>query len=58
MSWTKHSTPEFQAIADTLTILERLTVTSDLPDQPDMKRVNQWMVEAYAKCWMQEWLKP
>ncbi len=55
----KHTKDEALAVAADLEAqLERLVTTSDLPDQPDMKRVNQWMVEAYAKCWMEEWLKP
>ena len=55
----KHTKQEaLDLAADLEAQLERLTATSDLPDRPDMKRVNQWMVEAYARRWMQEWLKP
>ncbi len=39
--------------ADLEAQLERLITTSDLPERPDMTRVNQWMVETYTAAWGQ-----
>ena len=39
--------------ADLEAQLERLVTTSDLPERPDVARVNRWMVETYTACWGQ-----
>ncbi|MFC4531034.1 DNA polymerase beta superfamily protein [Sphaerisporangium dianthi] len=47
-----HTRDEALAVAaDLEDRLERLIPTCDLPDEPDMGRVNQWLVSAYQSTW-------
>ncbi len=48
----KHSRDEVLGIAAGLEArLEQLIPTCDLPEEPDMDRVNRWLVNAYRSAW-------